>query len=75
MYDLVHLYREVLDALPGEAALIGFSFGGWIAAEIAAAGSPKIDRLVLVDPVGIKIGGREERDIVHFFNTSPDELN
>jgi pimeloyl-ACP methyl ester carboxylesterase len=43
MYDLVHLYREVLDGLSGEAALIGFSFGGWIAAEIAAAGSPKID--------------------------------
>jgi pimeloyl-ACP methyl ester carboxylesterase len=75
MYDLIHLYREVLDGLPGEAALIGFSFGGWIAAEIAAAGSPKIDRLVLVDPVGIKIGGREERDIVHFFNTLPEELN
>ena len=75
MYDLIHLYREVLDALPGEAVLIGFSFGGWIAAEIAVAGSPRIDRLVLVDPVGIKIGGREERDIVHFFNTSPEELN
>jgi pimeloyl-ACP methyl ester carboxylesterase len=29
----------------------------------------------LVDPVGIKIGGREERDIVHFFNTDPGELN
>ena len=75
MYDLIHLYRELLDGLPGEAALIGFSFGGWIAGEIAAAGSPKIDRLVLVDPVGIKIGGREERDIVHFFNTAPEELN
>ena len=75
MYDLVHFYREVLDGLPGQAALIGFSFGGWVAAEIAAAGSPKIDRLVLVDPVGIKIGEREERDIVHFFNTSPEELN
>jgi pimeloyl-ACP methyl ester carboxylesterase len=75
MYDLVHLYREVLDGLPDQTALIGFSFGGWIAAEIAAAGSPKIECLVLVDPVGIKIGGREERDIVHFFNTSPEELN
>jgi len=57
----------------GVAALIGFSFDGWIAAAIAAAGSPKIDHLVLVDPVGIKIGGREERDIVHFFNTTPEE--
>jgi len=75
VYDLVHLYREVLDGLPDKAAMIGFSFGGWIAAEIAAAGHPKLDRLVLVDPVGIKLGGREERDIVHFFNTNPAELD
>ena len=75
MYDLVHLYLEVLDALPGKVTMIGFSFGGWIAAEVAASFSAKLDRLVLVDPVGIKLGGREERDIVHFFNTSPAELN
>ncbi len=75
MYDLVHLYREVLDRLPGKVAMIGFSFGGWIAAEVAVAGHRKLDRLVLVDPVGIKLGGREERDIVHFFNTDPADLN
>jgi len=75
MYDLVHLYREVLDALPGKVAMVGFSFGGWIAAEIAVGGTAKLDRLVLVDPVGIKLGGREERDIAHFFNTDPAELN
>lgn len=75
MYDLVHLYREVLDELPGAATVIGFSFGGWIAAEVAVGGHPKLDRLVLVDPVGVKLGGREERDIVHFFNTPPAELN
>jgi pimeloyl-ACP methyl ester carboxylesterase len=75
MYDLVQLYREVLDRLPGKVAMIGFSFGGWIAAEVAVGGSAKLDRLVLVDPVGIKLGGREERDIVHFFNTAPSELN
>ncbi len=75
MYDLVHLYREVLDALPGKVAIVGFSFGGWITAEIAVGGAAKLDRLVLADPVGIKLGGREERDIVHFFNTAPAELN
>lgn len=74
IYDLVHLYLDVLDALPAQVAMIGFSFGGWIAAEVAASGHPKLDRLVLVDPVGIKLGGREERDIAHFFNTSPAEL-
>jgi pimeloyl-ACP methyl ester carboxylesterase len=76
MYDLVRLYLSVLDALPDERVImIGFSFGGWIAAEVAVCGHRKLDRLVLVDPVGIKRGGREERDIVHFFNTLPQELN
>ena len=76
MYDLVHLYLAVLDAIAGDrVTMIGFSFGGWIAAEVAACAPAKLDRLVLVDPVGIKLGGREERDIAHFFNTSPDELD
>ncbi len=75
IYDLVLFYRAVLDALPTDkVTMIGFSFGGWIAAEVAVGGHPKLDRLVLVDPVGIKIGGREERDIAHLFNTSPAEL-
>jgi pimeloyl-ACP methyl ester carboxylesterase len=76
VYDLVHLYLSVLDAMPSDRVrMVGFSFGGWIAAEVAATGHLKLDRLVLVDPVGIKLGGREERDIAHFFNTSPEELN
>jgi pimeloyl-ACP methyl ester carboxylesterase len=74
MYDLVHVYHDVLDAIPEKAVVIGFSFGGWIAAEVAATGHPRLQRLVLVDPVGVKLGGREERDIVHFFNTNPAEL-
>ncbi len=74
VYDLVQLYREVLDALPASAVVVGFSFGGWIAAEIAVQGHPKLERLVLVDPVGIKLSGREERDIAHFFNTHPATL-
>ncbi|HKS88064.1 MAG TPA: alpha/beta hydrolase [Stellaceae bacterium] len=74
IYDLVHLYRDVLDVMPPSVTVIGFSFGGWIAAELAAGGHPHLARLVLVDPVGIKLGGREERDIAHFFNTDPAEL-
>src|ERR1700722_8204035 len=75
MYDLVNLYHDVLDALHApRITIVGFSFGGWIAAELAVAGARKLDRLVLVDPVGIKVSGREQRDIVHFFNTDPAEL-
>jgi pimeloyl-ACP methyl ester carboxylesterase len=76
IYDLVQVYRGVLDALPAEKiVLIGFSFGGWIAAELAVGGHPKLERLVLVDPFGIKLAGRDERDFPHLFNTSPAELN
>lgn len=75
VYDLVRLYEAVLEALPYEkVTLIGCSFGGWLAAELAVTSSHRLSRLVLIDPVGIKVGGREERDILHVFNTAPDEV-
>lgn len=75
IYDLVRLYEAVLDALPYRTVtVIGCSFGGWLAAELALTSGRRLDRLVLVDPVGIKVGGREERDIVHVFNSAPTEL-
>jgi pimeloyl-ACP methyl ester carboxylesterase len=75
VYDLVHLYLELLDTLPGDkVTLIGFSFGGWLAAEMAAACSHRLDKLVLVDPVGIKISDRETPDILDVFEKSPDEV-
>jgi len=75
VYDLVHLYLELLDTLPGDkVTLLGLSFGGWLAAEIAAACSYRLHKLVLVDPLGIKISDRETRDILDIFNASPDEV-
>ena len=74
VYDLVHLYLDLLDALGGRVTLVGFSFGGWLAAEVAAACSHRIDKLVLVDPLGIKVSDRETRDILDIFNASPEEV-
>ena len=75
IYDLVHLYLALLDELPFErVALMGLSFGGWLAAEIAVACSHKLDRLILADPVGIKLGDRESRDIADVFNLNPAEI-
>lgn len=75
VYDLVHLYLALLDQLPYEkVTLMGLSFGGWLAAEVAAASCHRIANLILVDPVGIKLGAREERDILDVFNTHPDEV-
>jgi pimeloyl-ACP methyl ester carboxylesterase len=75
VYDLVHLYLDLLEA-QGDAtvSVIGFSFGGWLAAEMAAACSHRIDKLVLVDALGIKIGDRETADILDLFNTHPRDV-
>jgi pimeloyl-ACP methyl ester carboxylesterase len=75
VYDLAHCCQDLLDTLPyDKVTLIGCSFGGWIAAELAVNEPRRFDRLVLIDPLGIKVGGREDRDITHVFNTSPAEL-
>jgi pimeloyl-ACP methyl ester carboxylesterase len=75
IYDLVHLQRAVLDSVPGERiTLVGLSFGGWLAAEVAAQGHPRLARLVLVDPVGIKISDRQTADIFDIFNRSPADV-
>jgi pimeloyl-ACP methyl ester carboxylesterase len=52
--DLVVYYGELFDALKLAApAVVGHSFGGLLAAEIAAASSKSAGRLALIDPVGL----------------------
>jgi pimeloyl-ACP methyl ester carboxylesterase len=75
VYDLVHLYLELLEGLPyDKVGLVGFSFGGWLAAEVAAACCHRLDRLILVDALGIKISDRETPDIFDVFNRLPAEV-
>ncbi|HEV2300140.1 MAG TPA: alpha/beta hydrolase [Stellaceae bacterium] len=75
VYDLVHLVVDLIDGLPSEkVSLVGFSFGGWLAAEAAVKCTHRLDKLVLVDPLGIKLGDRESRDILDIFNVHPDEV-
>ena len=75
IYDLVHLVLAAIEELPYEKiALLGLSFGGWLAAEAAALCSHRLSRLILVDPVGIKLADRESRDILDVFNVNPAEV-
>lgn len=72
VYDLVHLYLDVIDNLGADkVTLMGLSFGGWIAAEIAALRPHRLDKLILVDSLGIKLSDRETPDILDLFNTNP----
>src|SRR5260370_24046783 len=74
VYDLVHLYLELLETLPGDkVTLVGFSLGGWLAAEIAVACSHHLDNPVLVHPVGIQVSDRATPDLLSRFAPSPPQ--
>jgi pimeloyl-ACP methyl ester carboxylesterase len=73
--DLAFLYLDLMDALDlGDAVLMGFSMGGWTAAEMAVMTTERIAKLILVDAVGVKPGGREDRDIADIFALRPENL-
>ena len=55
MRDLAGWYLEVLDDLGlGPVNLMGFSLGGWLAAELVAMSPSSFKKLVLVGPTGIR---------------------
>jgi pimeloyl-ACP methyl ester carboxylesterase len=62
--DLAYFYLDYVDREGlTPARIIGMGMGGWLAAEMAVRCPHALERLVLVDSVGIKISDRETRDI------------
>jgi len=73
--DLVFFYLDLLEQMDlRNLIVVGVSFGGWLAAELATRGTGRIAKLVLIDAVGVKFSGRETRDIVDIFATTIDEI-
>ena len=73
--DIAYLYLDLLDRLDlKDALLVGSSFGGWLALEMAVRSEARLARLVLIDSLGLKFSGREERDIADIYALSADEL-
>lgn len=73
--DLSYLYLDMLAELNlRDVVVVGCSLGGWIAAEMAVKSSERIGQLILIAPVGIKVGDRETRDIPDIFALSPMEV-
>ena len=73
--DLSYLYLDVLaERNLRDVTVVGSSLGGWIAAEMAVKCSDRFSGLVLVAPLGIKVGDRETRDIPDIFALPPDEV-
>ncbi len=68
MEDLVYLLLDLMNALDlRDAIVVGVSMGGWAAAEMAVRNTSRMSKLILVDAVGIKTGGRDSRDIADVF--------
>ena len=66
--DIAHVYLSLLDRLEGAPIdVIGCSLGGWIAAELATMAPERFRKLVLVGPVGVKLGDRDTLDIPDIF--------
>src|SRR5215510_15592628 len=74
--DLAYFYLDLLEALDlKDVILVGVSFGGWIAAEIAVKSTARLSHLVLANAVGIKVSARETRDVVDIFAITDREFN
>lgn len=70
--DLVYFYLELLDRLELERpTIVGHSFGGWCAAELAVHSPERVGRLVLLGPPGLRIPGHMPLD---FFFLQPQEV-
>jgi pimeloyl-ACP methyl ester carboxylesterase len=62
--DLVYHYLDVMDRLALERpVVVGGSFGGWIAAELAVHSPERIGRLVLLGAPGLRIPGHMVTDV------------
>jgi pimeloyl-ACP methyl ester carboxylesterase len=69
---LAALYAALLETMNlTDVTVIGNSLGGWITAESALLGSPRIGRAILINGVGIEVPGHPAPD---FFSLTPDQV-
>ncbi|WP_433175505.1 alpha/beta fold hydrolase [Actinoallomurus sp. CA-150999] len=69
---LGELYRDLLDHLDLlDVTVIGSSIGGWAAAEVALCASERVERLILVDAVGLDSA---EHPVADFFSLTLDQV-
>lgn len=70
--DLVYHYLDVLDRLGLDRVdVVGASFGGWIAAELAVAAPHRIGSLVLLSAAGLRL---PEHPIADLFLMKPQQI-
>jgi pimeloyl-ACP methyl ester carboxylesterase len=74
--DIAHIYLEMMDHLGlTRTDVVGLSIGGWIAADLATKVPERLERLVLIGPVGVKTGPPDKLDIPDVFAMPQDKLD
>jgi pimeloyl-ACP methyl ester carboxylesterase len=72
LWDLVLIYDELLDELDlGDVPLLGSSFGGMVACELAALRRWRVPKLVLLDPIGL---WRDDYPLADYMLLEPADL-
>jgi pimeloyl-ACP methyl ester carboxylesterase len=72
LWDLVVCYDEMLDALTlDQVVVVGHSFGGMVACEVAAASPKRVRSLVLIDPIGF---WRDAEPVVNWMSLDLPEM-
>ncbi len=73
--DLAYFYLDLIDRMKlRNVILAGTSFGGWIAAEMATKNCSALSGVILIDALGIRPGGRNDRDIADIFGIADRDL-
>jgi pimeloyl-ACP methyl ester carboxylesterase len=73
VHDLGFFYLDLLDQLEIDSVVVvGASLGGWLAVELAMIAPHRVERLVLIDPAGIRVEGVEVPD---YFLLNPQQLS
>jgi pimeloyl-ACP methyl ester carboxylesterase len=74
--DLAYFYLDLLDHFDLRAVtVVGFSLGGWIAAEILVKDASRVARLVLGAPLGLRTGERRTTHVTDLFMLDPKEAD
>src|SRR4051812_32335588 len=61
---LAQAYVAILEQLDlTDVTVVGNSFGGWLAAEIALQQSPRVSGAVIIDGIGIEVDGHPPTDV------------
>jgi pimeloyl-ACP methyl ester carboxylesterase len=72
LWDLVLVYEETMSALAlGRPPVVGQSFGGMLACELAAHSPTLFSRLVLLDPIGLWL---DDHPVANWVAAAPEQL-